>query len=274
MFQTLVDRTSSSLSKLSLASNDEQKNDSKSSNVTFQEKVQRKSFSMAGTMDDEMVSRLPMAKKQTYDDEVNESLRILKERKTGTSLATVPDESNGQSPIDLGQASKSNHSCVPFMPQTKVIRKRRSEIVPNLITPVKSLRSGTIFVRSHPDKSDSQNATDKEYASSSAYQNVFIGKRRKSEENNSHLMSPVDNIRSNTILALSPANKEVIKRSRTSHTPESSNDTHGKACRYQTISGRKRTPTQSKQTSVASRSRRSQTPVDYTKFFSNEKRQK
>lgn len=293
----MVDPTSSSLNKLSLASADEQNKILNSSNVT----VQRKSLAMADVMDNETVLRSPVGKRHTYDDEVNESLRILKERKTGTSLASVPDESNCQSSIDQDreQESSSNHSSVPSMPQTKVNRKRRIEIVPQLITPVKSMCSDTNLSPTHPNKSDSQNAIDTEHAYTSNhpikqpnFQNVVIRKSRKSEKN-SHFLAPVQSMRSNTILVRSPTNMDVIqdktkqpsrshscdevvhKRcSRSSDTLEPRDDTDTHADKHPIRGGRISNQSDREQTPITGRSRRSQTPVDYTKFFLSEERQK
>lgn len=294
VFEGLVDRTSSSLSKLSLASDDD--GNSKNSNVTVKDKEQRKSFSVAGAMDDETVFRSPVGKKQIYDDEVNESLRILKERKTRTSLAPVADESDSHTAIDQDQkqASTSNHSFVPSMPPTKVVRKRRSEIVPNSTTPVKSIRSDTNLSRAHSNESDGQNATHKEHASKSIHsikqsisQNVVIRKSQRLQMN-SNLLTPVDSMHSNTILARSPTNMDVIKhiarqpnrshsddevvhkhRSRSSHTPEPNDDTDGHADKHPIRRYRTRMSTRSdrEQTPNAGRLRRSKTPVDYKKFF-------
>lgn len=281
-----------------MASDDEQHGNSKSSNVTVRDNAKRMSLSMTGAMDNETVSRSPVGKKQTYDDEINESLRILKERKTGTSLAPVPDESRSQSAIDQELSAKisaSNHSSVPSVSHTKLIRKRRSEIVPHLITPVKSIRSDTNVSRAYPDEPNSQNATDQEHKSTSnhsikqsTFQNVVIIKSGKSVKD-SHLLSPIESMRSNTTLARSPTNMDVIQhkakrpkqphsndeavhkhRSRSPQTPESSDDTDGHArrsrTRMSTRSGREQTP-------IADRSRRSRTPVDYTRFFASTKSQ-
>lgn len=285
-----------------MASDDEQNGNLKSSDGTVHDKEHRKSLSMARAMDNETVLRSPVGRKQNYDDEINESLRILKERKTGTSLASVPDESNSRSVMDQdqdqdqNQATTSNHSSVPSMPQTRVVRKRRLEIVPHSMTPVKTLRSDTILSQAHicPDEPDATDNEDTTTTNHSIKQPIFpkptgfIRKSRRSEIN-SHLLKPVESMRSNTILARSPNNMDVIQhktkqpdgshsddevvhkhRLRSSHTPKPSDD----KCLLE--SGRTRIPTRSdqEQTSIAGRPRRSQTPVDYKAFFLSAKEKK